>query len=125
MTLIEVVGFFQVVATEDFRIRVAEQALACRSSDNVVGAVAHDRSQHQQACEQYRVHAAAGSYGARDKEQRITRQERHDHQAGFAKNHQKQDGVDPWPVIVYQHVEVHIEVQDNVDRVEIHVKHLC
>lgn len=123
--VVEIVGFLQVVAAEDFRVGVAEQALPGRSSDHVVGAVTQDGREHQQAAQQYRVHAAACGDGAGDKQQGITRQEGHDHQAGFAKDNQEQNGVDPHSVVSHQHVEVHVEMQDKVERVEIHGGHLC
>lgn len=123
--VVEVVGLLQVVAAEDLRVRVAEQALPRRAADEVIGAVAEDRRQHQQATQQPRVHAAARRHGAGDEQQRIPRQERRHHQAGFTEDHQEQDGVDPRPIVGHQHVEVHIEVQDEVEGVEIHAKHLC
>ncbi|MNG04826.1 hypothetical protein D3C84_879860 [compost metagenome] len=124
MFVVEVVGLLQVVAAEDLRVRVAEQSFAGRSSDDVVGTVTEDRREHQQASQQYRVHAATGRHGAGDEKKGIARQERHHHQAGLAEDHQKQDGVDPWPVVIHQQVEVNVEMQDKVERVEIHGGHL-
>jgi hypothetical protein len=124
MAFVEVVGLLQVVAAEDLRVGVAEQAFPGRSPDHVVGAVAQDGCRHQQAAQQYRVHAAAGGHGTGDEQQRIARQERHDDQAGLAEDHQEQDGVDPRTVIVDQQIEVGIEMQNEVQRVEIHVRHL-
>src|SRR5699024_6479368 len=78
-----------------------------------------------QAAQQDRVHAAACRYGACDKQQGLTRADGHHHEAGFAEDDQKQNGGDPRTVIGYQQVEVDVEMQDKVKRVEIHGWHLC
>lgn len=117
---IEIVGFLQIVAAEDLRVGIAEQAFPGRSSDYVVGTVAQDRCEHQQAPQQHRVHATAGGHGAGNEQQRIPGQKWHHHQAGLAEDHQEQNGVDPGPVVGHQHVEIHVEMKDEVDRVEIH-----
>ena len=114
----------RLVAAENLRVRVAEQALAGRSPDHVVGAVAQDGSDHEQPGQQDRVHAAAGSDCTGDEQQGIAWQEGHHHQAGFAKYDSKQNGIDPGPVIGDQQIKVRIEMQDEVQRVEIHVQHL-
>ncbi|MOA47893.1 hypothetical protein D3C78_1705710 [compost metagenome] len=46
MALIEFVGLLQVIAPEDLRVGVAEQAFARCAADDVVGAVAEDRRHH-------------------------------------------------------------------------------
>ncbi|MCY1451300.1 hypothetical protein D9M71_681570 [compost metagenome] len=118
-------GLLQVVATEDFRIGIAEQPFSGGSAYDVIGAVAEDRRRHQQATQQHRVHAAASGNRTGDEQQGITRQERHDHQTGLAENYQEQDRVDPRTVVVDQQIEVNVEMQNEVQRVEIHVRHLC
>ena len=125
MAFIELMGALQVVAAEYFRVGVVEQPLAGCSADHVVGAVAQDCGSHQQASQQHRVHTATRRYGASDEQQRVARQEGHYHQPGFAKDHGEKDGVDPGTVIGDQQIEVGIEMQDKVQRVEIHVQHLC
>ncbi|MCY1179894.1 hypothetical protein D9M73_203130 [compost metagenome] len=125
VAFIEVVGTLQVVAAEDLGVRVVEQTLAGCSAYHVIGAVAQDCSGHQQAGQQHRVHAATRRHGAGDEQQRVAWQEWHHYQAGFAEDHGEQDGVDPGTVIGDQQIEVGIEMQDKVQRVEIHVQHLC
>ncbi|KAI3488917.1 hypothetical protein L1887_46947 [Cichorium endivia] len=124
MALVEIVSLLEVVAAEDLRVGVVEQPFSCRSSDHVVGAVTHDCRKHQQAAEQHRVHAATRGHGAGDEQQGVAGQEGHHHQAGFAEDHHEQDRVDPGTIVVDQQVEVGVEMQNEVQRVEIHVQHL-
>ncbi|MCY1508979.1 hypothetical protein D9M68_433060 [compost metagenome] len=113
-------GALQVVAAEDLRLGIAEQAFARRSPDHVVEAVAADGRDHQQAAEQPGVHGTAGADGAGDEQQGVAGEERRHHQPGLAEDDQEEDGVDPGPVIGDQKVQVLIKVEDEIDRVEIH-----
>ncbi len=90
------------------------------AADEVVGAVAEDGREHQEAAQQDWVHGATSGDGAGDEQQRVARQEGCDHQAGFTEDHQEQDGVDPRPVVGHQHVEIDVEMQNEVEGIEIH-----
>ena len=61
------------------------------------------------------VHAAHRRQAARSKQQRITGQKRRYHQPGFAKHNQKQNGVNPRPVLGTKILQVLVDVEDKVD----------
>jgi signal transduction histidine kinase len=61
------------------------------------------------------VHATERGQCAGDEEQRIAWQEGGDDEAGLAEDDDEEDRVDPRPVLLHQHRQVLVEVQDDVD----------
>ncbi|MNL57323.1 hypothetical protein D3C87_1808730 [compost metagenome] len=51
----------------------------------------------------------------RDKQQRIARQKRRDHQTGFTEQNQEQNGIHPDAVLRDQLRQMHIDMQDEIN----------
>jgi hypothetical protein len=81
----------------------------------VVEHVAEYRGGDQHREQHADLHAAECSQRAGDEEQRVSRQEGRHHETRFAEDDGEENGVDPLPVLLHQHRQVLVEVQDDVD----------
>lgn len=94
-------GFIQIAATENLRVRIAEQLFAEQPANGVVDRIADDsRDNHQQYHQMdIKIVGGQGRERARDEQQGISRQKRRHHQPGFAEQNQKQNGINPDAVL--------------------------
>jgi hypothetical protein len=61
------------------------------------------------------VHAPQRGQRPRHEEQRIAGQKRGHHETGLAEDDREKNDVDPLPVLLHQHRQVLVEMQDDVD----------
>ena len=118
MTLVERMGFIQVAATENFGVRVTEKFFPEQSANRVVHCIAHNRRHNHQRHHQMNIEIIGRQRRKRtsNKQQRVSRQERCHHQPGFAEQDQKQNRVYPDTVFRDQLRQVHINVQDKINK---------
>ena len=67
--------------------------------DKIIQVIADNGGDNQQNHQQFRIQSARGTKSARDEQQRVARQKRHDDQTGLAKHDGKQDDIHPGPVL--------------------------
>ena len=110
-------GFIEIAAAENARIGVAEQLFAEQTSNHIVDRIAQHRRDRQQRHHHMHIKIVGRQRGQRasDEQQRIARQKRRDHRARFAKQDQKQNGVDPDAILRHQLGEMNIDMQDKID----------
>ena len=98
-------------------IRIAEQLPAEKVPYHVVAGVAEECRREDYEHQQMYVQRRAGQCGycSCDEQQRVSRKEGGDHEAGFAENDQEQDGVGPEMVLVDNFHHVLVDVEDEVD----------
>ncbi len=85
----ESLGLVEMIAAEDPRVWILEQPLTKEVANGVVGQVAEDGGQDQGAGQQVDIQGGTDGQGSRGKQQGVARQERGDHQAGFAEDDQE------------------------------------
>ena len=88
------------------------------SANGVVHLVAQNGRGQQQPHDQGQVHQARTTHGPDDEQERIAWQKRHDHHAGFHKNDQKQQGIDPGPVLGHEGLQVAIHMEDEIQQLQ-------
>ncbi len=101
---------------EQPRVFPLEHARPEVPANRIVGLVAQHRRRKQQTDRQRVVHETGTAHGPNHKQQRITRQKRHDHHPGLHKNDQKQQAIDPEAVVLDKRLQVLVHVQDEVDQ---------
>src|SRR5262245_63976006 len=115
MALVEVMSPLHMLPLE-------ETALAVKGprADEVANAVVHRIAQHgckkQEQKEPTNHQIPPGAEGSCSKQQRIARQERGDDNSGFQKDDHKEDEVHPHPILLDDRIEVHIEMQKDIDQ---------
>ena len=77
----------------------ADQGLSEPAADGVIDSVARDGRHGKERDDGGKVHFTHGADGASDKEQGIAGKEVREDQAGFGKNDDKEQGIDPVAVI--------------------------
>ena len=80
------------------------------ASYRVIGLVAQYRRRQQQGHDDVVIHQAHAAHGAHYKQQRIAGQKRHDDQASFDKDDQKQQRIHPQAVVADKHFQVTVNV---------------
>ncbi len=113
VTVEELLRLLQVVHVQPADVFAAEDLGAQDLAEVVVRGIAQDGGDAEEHAERDDVEAAfwTGSECADCKEKRVTGKERHDHQAGLAKDDCEEDGVGPGAVIVRQLFEVLVKFQ--------------
>ena len=101
---------------EKTRVFPLEDFWPDRSPNGVVALVAQNSSCDQHDSGHGIAHQPRAAHGTHHKQQRVPGQKRHDHHAGFNKNDQKQQGVNPPAVVLHKHLQVFVYVQDEVEQ---------
>ena len=112
------VGLVKALAAEKPRVFPLEHPGAEIAADRVVGLVAQNSGHQQQAHHQGQAHQTRAAHGADDEQQRVARQKRHDHNAGFHKNDEKQQGIDPGPILSDKGLQVAVDVEDEINKLQ-------
>ncbi len=84
-------------------------------ANGVVGLVAQHRRGKQQPQGQREAEQADPTHRSHHKQQRVTGQKRHHNDAGFDKNDEKQQRIDPCAVAGYKNLQMFIDVKDEVE----------
>ena len=110
-------GFVKSRAVEKARVFPLEDLGAEMVADAVVHLIAHNRRHRHHQQGQRQAHQVGTAHGPHDEQQRVAGQERHDDQAGFHKNNRKQQGVNRHAVLRHKVAQVHVHVEDEIDKV--------
>ena len=109
-------GFIQILAFEHARIRFGKQLFAEILADGEVGRIADYRRRQQQRGRPMHIHPTQRRHRTGGKQERIARQKGRNHQPGFAKHDEKQDGVNPQPVGLGELNEVLVDMQNEINQ---------
>jgi len=85
-------------------------------ADEVVGLVAQHGGQDEQPHRQRQAHQPHAAQGAHHEQQRVARQERHDHHARLDEDDQEQQRVHPGAIGLDESRQVLVDMQDEVDQ---------
>jgi hypothetical protein len=113
--LVKGVRLFERRLVEKTRLLPVEDLRPEVAADLVVEHVAEHRRGDQHREQDADLHAPQRGQRPGDEEQRIAGQERGHHETGLAEDDDEKDRVDPLPVLLHQHRQVLVEVQDDVD----------
>ena len=116
MLLIECVGSVQMFLLQESSLDAMEEFHADQPPYPVIGVVAGKCGQHQHRHQQVELQCVKAAQGTCDEEQRIARQERREYQTGFGEDDQEQDAVHPCAIVLHQRHQVHIQVQNKIDK---------
>src|SRR5262245_59097663 len=100
-----------------------EAVLAVKGSraDEVADAIVHRIAKHscepQEQKEPANRQIPPGAEGSCGKQQRIARQKWCNDNTGFQKDDHKEDEVHPYPILLDDSIEIHIEMQENINEV--------
>ena len=97
-------------------IVLCEHGSADLASDKIIQVITDNGCDNQQNHQQFRIQCARGTKSARDEQQRVSRQKRHDDQAGLAKHDGKQDDIDPGAVLGNHRAQHFIDMQDHAEQ---------
>jgi hypothetical protein len=85
-------------------------------ADGVVHRVAQNRRRHQDQNHPNHVEGADGGHGPYREQERVARQDRRHDQAGFAEDDDEENRVHPEAVVGAEHLEMLVDMQDEVDQ---------
>ena len=109
-------GFIQILAFEHARIRFGKQLFAEILADGEVYRIADYRRRQEQRGRDMHIHPAQRRHRAGGKQERIARQKGRNHQPGFAKHDEEQDGINPQAVGLGELDEVLVDMQDEINQ---------
>src|SRR5690606_34421666 len=113
MLLVEGMGLQQGLAVEE-TVVLLKYRRPDGAPDGVIDGIAQDRRSQQDRTQQDGIQQARSAEGPGDEQQRVARQDRQDHQAGFAKDNQRQDQIGPGPVLRDPRAQRLVDVQDQM-----------
>jgi hypothetical protein len=88
------------------------------ATDRVVGLVTQNGGHQQQTHHQGQVHQTRTAHGSDNEQQRVAGQKWHDHDTGFHKNDEKQQGIDPGPILGNKGLQVTVDVEDEINKLQ-------
>ena len=88
------------------------------TANGVVGLVTQNGRRQQQAHHQWQVHQTRTTHGPHNEKQGIARQEGHDHHAGFHKDDEKQQGIDPGPMLGDKGLQVAVHMENEINELQ-------
>jgi hypothetical protein len=107
-------GALEILGIEPARLPVLEQARAEEAPNRIIAGVSGYCGDGQKNHQQMYIDPAQRCERPGHEQQRISGQERRDHQPGFAEDDQEQDHIDPRPVVPDQRAEMAVEMQGKV-----------
>ena len=113
---VESMGFIQILAFEHARIRFGKQLFAEILADGEVYRIAYYRRRQEQRGRDMHIHPAQRRHRAGGKQERIARQKGRNHQPGFAKHDEEQNGINPQAVGLGELDEVLVDMQNEINQ---------
>jgi hypothetical protein len=113
MTLIKMMRFQQVFLFYKSGI-FGKYLRAHMAPDGIIDRVANNAGQQQREHHFKITHQAGPCHNAGCEEQGIPRKKRRYNQAGFTKNNDEQDGVNPQAILVHQFKKMDIDIEDKI-----------
>ena len=119
MPLIKLMGLEQMLFL-DQPVFAGKNGRSHMPSDAVVHGVAQNTGGQQYQHDLAVAHEPRARHHAGSKQQGIARQKRRDHQAGFTKDDDEKNCIDPEPVLLHQLKQMHVNVQHKIQKITDH-----